>query len=149
MQVFHDGVISDTEIRVSGVIPYVNHRSNFSPASDCFNEFAINGARFVVKRVVTITFVRAKPYHYVNYYARKQYENGQEKNEFMSSFINRVFLFDDKVIILYNTNKRETKRLNKKECLEIINGKNLEEIKENSFEPKKFKRVSSGCGGGI
>ena len=86
---------------------------------------------------------------FLNYYARKQYENGQEKNEFMSSFINRVFLFDDKVIILYNTNKRETKRLNKKECLEIINGKNLEEIKENSFEPKKFKRVSSGCGGGI
>ena len=66
----------------------------------------------------------------------------------MSSFINRVFLFDDKVIILYNTNNRETKRLNKKECLEIINGKNLEEIKENSFEPKKFKRVSSGCTGG-
>ena len=82
---------------------------------------------------------------FLNYYARKQYENGQEKNEFMSSFINRVFLFDDKVIILYNTNKRETKKLNKKECLEIINGKNLEEIKENSFEPKKFKRVSSGC----
>ncbi len=65
----------------------------------------------------------------------------------MSSFINRVFLFDDKVIILYNTNKRETKRLNKKERLEIINGKNLEEKKENSFEPKKFKRVSGGCGG--
>ena len=86
---------------------------------------------------------------FLNYYARKQYENGQEKNEFFNSFINRVFLFDDKVIILYNTNKRETKRLNKKECLEIINGKNLEEIKENSFEPKKFKRVSSGCGSGI
>ena len=82
---------------------------------------------------------------FLNYYARKQYENGQEKNEFFNSFINRVFLFDDKVIILYNTNKRETKRLNKKECLEIINGKNLEEIKENSFEPKKFKRVASGC----
>ena len=71
-------------------------------------------------------------------------ENGQEKNEFFNSFINRVFLFDDKVIILYNTNKRETKRLNKKECLEIINGKNIEEIKENSFERKKFKRVPSG-----
>lgn len=65
----------------------------------------------------------------------------------MSSFINRVFLFDDKVIILYNTNKRETKRLNKKECFEIINGKNLEEIKENSFEREKFKRVSGDCGG--
>jgi len=82
---------------------------------------------------------------FLNHYARKQYENGQEKNEFFNSFINRVFLFDDKVIILYNTNKRETKRLNKKECLEIINGKNLQEIKENSFEPKKSKRVSSGC----
>ena len=86
---------------------------------------------------------------FLNYYARKQYENGQEKNEFFNSFINRVFLFDDKVIILYNTNKRETKRLNKKECLEIINGKNLEEIKENSFEREKFKRVSSGCGNRI
>ena len=85
---------------------------------------------------------------FLNYYARKQYENGQEKNEFFNSFINRVFLFDDKVIILYNTNKRETKRLNKKECLEIINGKNLEEIKENSFEREMFKRVSSGCKGG-
>ena len=33
----------------------------------------------------------------------------------------------------------------KKECIEIANGKNLEEIKENSFERKKFKRVSSDC----
>ena len=55
------------------------------------------------------------------------------------------FLFDDKVIILYNTNKRETKRFNKRECLEIINGKNLEEINKNSFEQDMFKRVSSGC----
>ena len=60
-----------------------------------------------------------------------------------------MFLFDDKVVILYNTNKRETKRLNKKECLEIINGKNLEEIKENSFEQKEFKRVSLGGSGEI
>ena len=34
-----------------------------------------------------------------------------------------MFLFDDKGIILYSTNKRKTKRLNKRECLEIINGK--------------------------
>ncbi len=86
---------------------------------------------------------------FLNYYARKQYENDQEKNEFFNSFINRVILFDDKVIILYNTNKRETKHLNKKECSEIASSKNIEEIKENSSERKKFKRVSSGCGGGI
>ncbi len=83
---------------------------------------------------------------FLNYYARKEYENGQEKNEFFNSFINRVFLFDDKVIILYNTNKRETKKLSKKECLDITNGKNIEEIKENSSERKKFKRVSSAFG---
>ena len=75
-------------------------------------------------------------------------KTGKKKNEFFNSFINRVFLFDDKVIILYNTNKRETKKLSKKECLEIANGKNIEEIKENSSE-RKFKRVSSGWGGGI
>lgn len=85
---------------------------------------------------------------FLNYYARKQYENGQEKNEFMSSFINRVFLFDDKVIILYNTNKKEMKRLNKNEISEITSDKNIDKIKENSLE-QKFKRESCGCGGGI
>ena len=49
-----------------------------------------------------------------------------------------------KVIILYNSNDRETKRLNKKQLKEVENAKNLEEIKENSSERKKFKRVSLG-----
>lgn len=62
----------------------------------------------------------------------------------ISSFINRVILYDDKVIILYNSNDRETKRLNKKQLKEIESGKNLEEIKENSSERKKFKRVALG-----
>ena len=53
-------------------------------------------------------------------------------------------MYDDKVIILYNSNDRETKRLNKKQLKEIENGKNLEEIKENSSERKKFKRVALG-----
>lgn len=44
---------------------------------------------------------------FLNHFAHKKYENDQEKNEFFSSFINRVILFDDKVVILYNTNKRE------------------------------------------
>ena len=53
-------------------------------------------------------------------------------------------MYDDKVIILYNSNDRETKRLNKKQLKEVENGKNLEEIKENSSEHKKFKRVAFG-----
>ena len=99
------------------------------------------------KQIKPLELVDVKAF--LNYYARKEYENGQEKNEFFNSFINRVFLFDDKVIILYNTNKRETKKISKKECLEIANGKNIEEIKENSSERKRFKRVSNGCGEGI
>ena len=85
---------------------------------------------------------------FLNYFAHKKYENDQEKNEFFNSFINRVILFDDKVIILYNTNKRETKRLNKKELSEITSDKNINGIKENSLE-QKFKRESCGCGSGI
>ncbi len=68
-----------------------------------------------------------------------KYEKGEEKNEFFNSFINRVILYDDKVIILYNSNDRETKRLSKKQLNEIANTKDFAEIKENSFEPKKVQ----------
>ena len=85
---------------------------------------------------------------FLNYFAHKKYENDQEKNEFFNSFINRVILFDDRVIIIYNTNKKETKRLNKKEISEITSDKNTDRIKENSLE-QKFKRESCGCGEGI
>ena len=86
---------------------------------------------------------------FLNYFAHKKYNSDQEKNEFFNSFINRVILFDDRVVILYNTNKRETKRLTKKEISDITNGKNVDNVKENSLETKRFKRVSCGCGGGI
>ena len=78
-----------------------------------------------------------------------KYEKGEEKNEFFNSFINRVILYDDKVIILYNSNDRETKRLSKKQLKDIENAKTLEDIKENSLESKKFKRVALGAGRGI
>ena len=84
------------------------------------------------------------PKKFLTYFAYMKYEKGEEKNEFFNSFINRVILYDDKVIILYNSNDRETKRLNKKQLKEIESGKNLEEIKENSSERKKFKRVALG-----
>lgn len=86
---------------------------------------------------------------FLNYFAHKKYHKDEEKNEFFNSFINRVILFDDKVIILYNTNKRETKHLKKKELSEITSGKNDGDIKENPLEPERFKRVSFGCGDGI
>ena len=40
---------------------------------------------------------------FLNYFARKQYQNDEEKNEFFNSFIYRVVLFDDCVYIFYNT----------------------------------------------
>lgn len=86
---------------------------------------------------------------FLTYFAYMKYEKGEEKNEFFNSFINRVILYDDKVIILYNSNDRETKRLSKKQLKDIENAENLEDIRENSLEPKKFKRVALGAEKGI
>lgn len=86
---------------------------------------------------------------FLTYFAYMKYEKGEEKNEFFNSFINRVILYDDMVIILYNSNDRETKRLSKKQLKDIENAKTLEDIKENSLEPKKFKRVALGAEKGI
>ena len=86
---------------------------------------------------------------FMTYLAYIKYEKGEEKNEFFNSFINRVILYDDKVIILYNSNDREIKRLNKKQLKEIETAENLEEIKENSSEPCEFKRVALGGESGI
>ena len=82
---------------------------------------------------------------FLTYFAYMKYEKGEEKNEFFNSFINRVILYDDKVIILYNSNDRETKRLSKKQLKDIENAETVEDIKENSLEPKKFKRVALGA----
>lgn len=86
---------------------------------------------------------------FLTYFAYMKYEKGEEKNEFFNSFINRVILYDDKVIILYNSNDREVKRLTKKQFKEVESEENLEEIKENSSEPCEFKRVALGGERGI
>ena len=55
-----------------------------------------------------------------------------------------------KVIILYNSNDREIKQLDKKQLKEAEAAENLEEIIENnSLEPKEFKRVALGGERGI
>lgn len=81
---------------------------------------------------------------FMTYFAYMKYEKGEEKNEFFNSFINRVILYDDKVIIIYNSNDRETRNLIKKQLKEIECGKNFEDIKANSSEHKKLKRVALG-----
>ena len=107
---------------------------------------------------------------FLTYFARKKYENGQEKNEFFNSFINRVILYDDKVLIFYNTDDNHPtviKRKNTEELISQLNdiadngktatddcpnatGNNSPSIqKENSLEPQGFKRVSLGGGRGI
>lgn len=55
-----------------------------------------------------------------------------------------MILYDDKVIILYNSNDREIKRLTKKQLKEVEAADNLDDIKENSSEPCEFKRVLLG-----
>lgn len=40
---------------------------------------------------------------FLNFFVHRKYENDQEKNEFFNSFINRVVLYDDKILIFYNT----------------------------------------------
>ncbi len=98
---------------------------------------------------------------FLNYYARKKYDNDEEKNEFFSSFI-RVILFDDRVVILYNTGKEDKVKVDNKELINGIGGDNdkvesLSEIAETmqngnkkckSFEPE-FKRLAHGGRDGI
>ena len=102
---------------------------------------------------------------FLTYFARKKYENGQEKNEFFNSFINRVILYDDKVLIFYNTDDNHPTVIKRKDTEELIshlndiasNGKTATNDcqnatgnngpvvqNKNSLEPQKFKRVSLG-----
>ena len=55
-----------------------------------------------------------------------------------------MILYDDKVIILYNSNDRETKKLTRKQVKDLESVDDLETIKQNSLEPYGFKRVSLG-----
>ena len=107
---------------------------------------------------------------FLTYFARKKYENGQEKNEFFNSFINRVILYDDKILIFYNTDDNHPTVIKRKDTEEFLShlndiasngktatndcpnttGNNSPSVqKENSLEPQGFKRVSLGGQGGI
>ena len=103
-------------------------------------------------------------------FARKKYENEQEKNAFFNSFINRVILYDDKILIFYNTDDNHPAVIKRKDTEEFIsylnniasNGKTATNDRpnatrnnnsivqnKNSLEPQGFKRVSLGGETGI
>ena len=107
---------------------------------------------------------------FLNFFVHRKYEKDQEKNEFFNSFINRVILYDDKILIFYNTGENNPTIIKRKDTEELIshlndiasNGKTATDDclnamgnnspivqKENSSEPYGFKRVSLGGGRGI
>ena len=81
--------------------------------------------------------------NFLEYFANKRYKNIEGRNEFFNSFINKVVLYDDHLVIFYNTNKRETKHLKVAETIDVLDDLEKEQ-KENSSK-QKFKRVSTGC----
>ena len=86
---------------------------------------------------------------FLTYFARKQYKNGEEKNEFFNSFIYRVVLFDDCVYIFYNTSPQTpTKfKLDKDDLTELREYR--ENRKSTRFQPLGFKLGAFGGRRGI
>lgn len=86
---------------------------------------------------------------FLTYFARKKYESNDAKNEFFNSFINRVILYDDRVLIFYNTDPNGPTTIDTTENKTICDQFNQNNAKENSLEPSGFKRVSLGGESGI
>ena len=80
---------------------------------------------------------------FLSYFAKKKYQNDEEKNEFFNSFIYRVVLFDDCVYIFYNTSPDvPTKvKLDKEELDEL---KSPEHRKSTQLQPLGFKLGADG-----
>lgn len=80
----------------------------------------------------------------VTYFAEKQYQNDEEKNEFFNSFISRVVLFDDCVYIFYNTspNTPTKVKLDKSDLTALREYRTNK--KSTLFEPIKFKLGAFG-----
>ena len=81
---------------------------------------------------------------FLYYFAHKKYETDEARNEFFNSFINRVILYDDRVLIFYNTDPNSPTTISTDENTEIIEYFSQNNAKENSLEPSGFKRVSLG-----
>lgn len=90
---------------------------------------------------------------FLNFFVHRKYEKDQEKNEFFNSFINRVVLYDDKILIFYNTDTNHPAVIKRKDTDDLLAGigekiekksRTTAKNEKNSLEPQKFKRVSLG-----
>lgn len=59
---------------------------------------------------------------FLNFFVHRKYENDQEKNEFFNSFINRVVLYDDKILIFYNTDTNHPAVIKRKDTDDLLAG---------------------------
>lgn len=84
---------------------------------------------------------------FLTYFARKQYQSNEEKNEFFNSFIYRVALFDDCIYIFYNTslNMPTKVKLDKSDLAELREYRTNK--KSTQFQPFGFKL--GACGGAL
>lgn len=87
---------------------------------------------------------------FLNFFVHRKYEKDQEKNEFFNSFINRVVLYDDKILIFYNTDTNHLAVITRKDTDDLLAGigekksRTTAKNEKNSLEPQGFKRVSLG-----
>ena len=81
---------------------------------------------------------------FLYYFAHKKYETEEARNEFFNSFINRAILYDDRVLIFYNTDPNDPTKISIKDNADIIEQFSQIGAKENSLDPSGFKRVSLG-----
>ena len=109
----------------------------------------LDNALFINELVYINTEAKGKePDLNFGYYKYNKYDYTYTK--LSNSFINRVILYDDKVLIFYNTDVNHPTVIKREENTEISASIENEtdklnaETKKNSLEPQKFKRVSLG-----
>lgn len=76
---------------------------------------------------------------FLNYFVHRKYENDQEKNEFFNSFINRVVLYNDKILIFYNTDTNRPAVITRKDTDDLLAGIGEKIEKEANQLPKTRK----------
>ncbi len=114
-----------------------------SQSTELESKIALEKAR----QIQPLNYEKVKTF--LSYFARKQYQNNEEKNEFFNSFIYRVVLFDDCVYIFYNTSPNTpTKiKLDKNYLAELHEYR--ENRKSTQFVPFGFKLGANGGERGI
>lgn len=76
---------------------------------------------------------------FLNFFVHRKYEKDQEKNEFFNSFINRVVLYDDKILIFYNTDTNHPAVIKRKDIDDLLAGIGEKSKKEQNNRQKREK----------